>query len=73
MDDAFVHYSTKTKTKEFGSQLYYRLFNDMEDTGSEYLNNDNSEYNLEHELNNYILNIQNQKKLFKINTILKDF
>ena len=39
--DAFINYSTKTMTKEF--QLYYRLFNDMEDTGSEYLNNGGSE------------------------------
>ena len=35
MGDVFINYSTKTETKEFASQLYYRLFNDMEDTGSE--------------------------------------
>ena len=46
--DSFINYSTKTETKEFTSQLYYRLFNDMEDTGSgsEDLNSDDFEYNL---------------------------
>ena len=46
MGDAFINYSTKTETKEFATQLYYRLFNDMKDTESEDLNSDDSEYNL---------------------------
>ena len=75
MGDAFIYYSTKPKTKEFASQLYYRLFNDMEDTGSvsEDQNSEDSEYNLKHELNNYIQNIQNLKNLFKTNSLFKDF
>ena len=57
MYDAFINYSAKIERKEFTSQLYYRLFNDMEDTGSESedlnINNNDSESNLVHELNIY--------------------
>ena len=47
----------------------------MEDTGSvsEDQNSEDSEYNLKHELNNYIQNIQNLKNLFKTNSLFKDF
>ena len=46
--NAFINYSNKIETKWFASQLYYRLFNDIEDTGSEFedLNSDDFEYNL---------------------------
>ena len=48
VSEAFISYSTKAEIKEFASQLYYRLFNDMEDTESESedLNNDDCECNL---------------------------
>ena len=73
--DGFINYSIKTETNEFASQLYYRLVNGMENTGSEYLNSADSEYNLEHASNNWYTrtqNIQNPKNFFETITILED-
>ena len=58
----------ETKDK-FAPQLYYRLFNDMEYTRTEFedQNSNDFEYRLKHELKNYIKNIKIQKNLFKTN------
>ena len=42
----------RTSYQSFKLLNTHRLFNDKKDTGSEYLNSDDPEYNLEHASNN---------------------
>ena len=42
----------RTSYRSFKHLNIHRLFNDKKDTGSEYLNSDDFEYNLEHASNN---------------------
>lgn len=77
--DNFLKYSSKSETKEFGSMLYFRLFNDTSDTTSdsnEEVHISDCENNLELELSNTIKNIVTAKTICKRNNkniLLEDF